>query len=140
MVAYKGGDIGCHDVAPRGHKTERGFRGLCVKHNAGHSSSQCLDRAEPRWARGVVNGGTSLSIFLVVHVEGDGISGKQLCKGGVLGSTSPLCQNVTSWRRNWTVRVQTLAFGIAYSPTRSKKKKAVVTRSAVALVRGVFGA
>jgi hypothetical protein len=30
----------------------------------------------------VVNGGTSLPILLVVHVEGDGIRGKQLCKGG----------------------------------------------------------
>jgi hypothetical protein len=42
---------------------------------------------------------------------------------------------MTSWRRNCTVLVWAVRFGIAYSPRRSKKKKAIVVRSAVARVK-----
>jgi hypothetical protein len=64
-----------------------------------------------------------------------------MCKGAVLGITTPSAwRKVTSCTRNCTVRVRTFRLGIVYSPTRRRKKNAVVTKSAVARVSAVFGA
>jgi hypothetical protein len=53
--------------------------------------------------------------------------------GAVLGIIVLSCRrNVTSWTRNGTVRV--VRVPRVYSPTRRRKKKAVVTKSAVALI------
>jgi hypothetical protein len=50
--------------------------------DAGDLPRQCLHWKKTTWAQDVMNGGTSLTSFLVFHVEGDRISKKQLFKGG----------------------------------------------------------
>jgi hypothetical protein len=58
--------------------------------------------------------------------------------GAMLGMTVLSCRRkVTSWTRNGTVRVA--FFPLVYSPTRNRKKNAVVTKSAVALTLAEFG-
>ncbi len=53
------------------------------------------------------------------------------------GRMVPFLKKRTSWHGNCTVRVFVLDVGIVYSPGRNRKKKAMVSRSAMARVSGV---
>ena len=78
----QGGDVSCHNVAAWLYKAEWGRWGAVLDANASTSLGKGLDRTEPAWAQGVVNGGTLLAILLVLHVQGDGLGKEELCKGG----------------------------------------------------------
>jgi hypothetical protein len=67
------------------------------------------------------------------------LAAARTASGAVFKITVPsACRNVTSWTRNCTVRVRTFFRGMVYSPTRSRKKKAAVTKSPAARVRASF--
>jgi hypothetical protein len=49
----------------------------------------------------------------------------------------PFLKNRTSFLRNWTVRVREGDGDMVYSPGRKRKKKAMVSRSAIAKSRSL---
>jgi hypothetical protein len=136
----QGIDILCNDMNAGSDATQRRRGCTSLGSDSRNSASEGLDWTEPGRARGVVDGRTALSILLVVEIKGDRFGKLEFGEGVVLGTTSPFRRKVTSCTRNCSVRVRTLRRGIVYSPTRSKKKKAMMIRSAVARVSACCGA
>jgi hypothetical protein len=129
----EGVDVLADDVSSWANVTERCSRGTSLGHNAGDSAGQGFYGTKPGGTRGVIDGCTALAILLVIQIKCDRLCQCELVERGGIWTRS--CRRkVTSCTRNCLVRVRTLRRGMVYLPTRSKKKKAIVVRSAVARV------